>query len=213
MRTLLAAAAAAVVAALVLSGCSSDPDPTVLAQAEPTWITPDPAVLAEGTFPWHKTDASLDGALEYYALASQTVAHPCVWESDTGEEVYFNNLKLPTGRAGQGLGPWSGNLTLMLDWTDQDWVGTALRAAYMAPGVEGWQETPAIGRGETLTVPVKARSSNETADDDVATNWSLWLCFAADSVEPQQPFVGSVQAKVVFAPDPVPASELDAAEP
>lgn len=189
----------------VLAGCASPPEdlPTI---AEPKWITPDPVALAEGSFRWHETGTGAANPLSYYDLASQAIAHPCVWDGGGGgEEVYFNNLHLPTGRASQAPGAWSGNLSLSLDWTDQDWLGTALRVAYQAPGTAGWFETPPIERGSTLTVPIRlAPENNDTDDSAISSDWSVWVCLPEDSsTGPQQPFVGSVQVKVVFTPDPV----------
>jgi hypothetical protein len=206
----------AVVAALsllALAGCSS-PEPLVAVAEAPRWVTLEPFTLAEGSFRWHETGTSAASALEYYDLASQAVAHPCVWEGGGGEEVYFNNLRLPTGRASQGLGPWSGNLSVGLDWTDEDWIGTALRVAYQAPGLEGWHETQPIERGSTLLVPIRVPADDRAAEDgnwtsedgeepDGAADWSVWVCLPTDSGEPESPFLGSVQAKVVFAPDPI----------
>lgn len=206
MRAWLAA-----ILVLALAGCAS-PEPAAAAAEPPRWVTPDLAVLAEGTFRWHETGSGLATALEYYDLASQAIAHPCVWGGNGGEEVYFNNLKLPTGRASQGLGEWSGNLSVGLDWTDEDWLGRALRIAYQAPGLHGWHETPPIERGSTLTVPIRVQAGNGTGDGDdgeAAASWSVWVCFPEDSgLAPQQPFMGSLQAKVVFQPDPVLESEL-----
>lgn len=194
----------ALAALLLLSGCSTPTDPPVAVADEPRFVVVDPIVLAEGDFPWHDTTDPLG----YYNLASQAVAHPCVWDGGgSGEEVYFNNLKLPTGRAAQGLGEWSGNLSVTLDWSDEDWLGTALRIAYTAPGLSGLREEGPVERGSTLVVPIRMRQSNST-DDDASTSWGLWVCLPTNTLEPEQPFVGSVQAKAVFAPDPVPASDL-----
>ncbi|HJQ93791.1 MAG TPA: hypothetical protein VJ874_05855, partial [Candidatus Thermoplasmatota archaeon] len=202
-------AAVAAFVLLAFAGCSS-PGPSAATAGPPRWITLDPVVLAEGAFEWHETGTG--NALEYYELASQAVAHPCVWENPNGsEEVYFNNLRLPTGRASQGLGAWPGNLSLALDWTDQDWVGTALRIAYQAHGVEGWQETAPIERGTTLTVPIRVAAGNASADGEEtepAQGWSVWVCLPTDTGDPESPFMGSVQARVAFAPDPVLESEL-----
>src|SRR5688500_11600363 len=101
MRVLLAAALL-----LSLAGCTSPADPPAPAAEPETWVALPPAVLAEGAFRWHETGTGVATALEYYDLASQAVAHPCVWEGSGREEVYFNNLRLPTGRATQGLGEW-----------------------------------------------------------------------------------------------------------
>jgi hypothetical protein len=198
---------------LGLAGCAEPEAPAPLPAAE-RWVTPDPAVLAEGSFRWHETGTGVANALEYYDLASQAVAHPCVWDSGSGEEVYFNNLELPTGPGSRALGPWSGNLTVTLDWTDQDWIGTALRVAYQAPGLEGWHETAPIERGSTLTVPVRVPAANgtgmqgeagaEAEEADGASDWSVWVCLGDDSLTgPPEPFVGSVQARLVFQPDPI----------
>lgn len=169
----------------------------------------DPVILVEGEFPWHDTG----NPLAPYNLASQAVAHPCIWDGGgSGEEVYFNNLKLPTGRGSQGLGDWSGNLSVTLDWSDEDWLGTALRIAYAAPGLSGLREDGPIGRGSTLVVPIRIPPSNATEDEDSAGSWSVWVCLPTNTLEPEQPFVGSVQAKVVFAPDPVPVTDLAAEE-
>jgi hypothetical protein len=199
---------------LGLAGCAS-PEPMASVAEPPRWVTPDPVALVEGTFRWHETGTGLNTALEYYDLASQAVAHPCVWEGGGGEEVYFNNLRLPVGRESQRLGAWSGNLSITLDWTESDWVGTALRVAYQAPGLSGWHETGAIERGSTLVLPIRPSEGNQAeededapADADAAEGWSLWLCFARDTGEPESPFLGSVQAKLVFAPDPILESEV-----
>lgn len=196
--------------AFVVSGCAAAPEAPAAPIKEDHWVTLDPVVLVEGSFRWHETGTSTTNVLAFYNLASQAVAHPCIWEgSGGGEEVYFNNLRLPTGRSSQGLGPWSGNLSVTFDWTDEDWIGTALRAAYQAPGLDGLRETQPIDRGATLTVPIRVPASDE-ADDEAggAGGWAVWVCLPEYGAEPEAPFAGSVQAKVVFAPDPVLASML-----
>lgn len=168
----------------------------------------DPVVLVEGEYQWHETAGGATAYAEYYSLASQAVAHPCIYEGGGGE-VYFNNRKLPVSGASLALGPWSGNLTISLDWTDDDWRGTELRLAYQAPGLEGLRETPAIGRGTTLTLPIQVDPANATAAADPGSGWSLWLCLPEDtSGGPQQPFMGSAQVTAVYAPDPVPEESV-----
>jgi hypothetical protein len=198
----------AVAVVTVLAGCAV-PEEHVLEAAPPRWVTPEPAVLAEGSYVWHDTSSGGPAnALSYYDLASQAVAHPCVWDGGGGgEEVYFNNLHLPTGMASQGLGDWSGNLSVSLDWTDQDWIGTTLRIAYQAPGLEGWRETEPIERGSELVVPIRVVPANITGEGDAepaSSDWAVWVCLGDDTTGgPPEPFMGSVQAKVVFAPDPI----------
>jgi hypothetical protein len=192
----------------ILAGCASpDEGPAAPAVAEPMLVAVPPRVLVDGTFQWHETSGS--NAMEYYDLASQAVAHPCVWDGGgSGEEPYFNNRELPVEDA--GLGAWSGNVSFTLSWTDADWTGTALRVAYQAPGLRGWEETRAIERGGSLVEAIRVPARNATAGerDDAATGWQVWVCLPTESLEPAQPFVGSVTAQVVFTPDPVPDSEL-----
>jgi hypothetical protein len=196
---------AALAAALLLPGCASDAEPEPAPVAGPVWVTVDPVVLAEGSYKWHETGTGGANAMEYYDLASQAVAHPCVWDGGGGgEEVYFNNLQLPTARASEGLGPWSGNLTITLDWTDQDWVGTALRVAYQAPGLDGWRQTMPIERGSTLVESIHVQPAEDEEEGYDVTEWSVWVCLGEDTGSGvPEPFVGSVQAQVVFAPDPI----------
>jgi hypothetical protein len=171
----------AVAVVTVLAGCAV-PEEHVLEAAPPRWVTPEPAVLAEGSYVWHDTSSGGPAnALSYYDLASQAVAHPCVWDGGGGgEEVYFNNL---------------------------DWIGTTLRIAYQAPGLEGWRETEPIERGSELVVPIRVVPANITGEGDAepaSSDWAVWVCLGDDTTGgPPEPFMGSVQAKVVFAPDPI----------
>jgi hypothetical protein len=192
---------------LALAGCAGPSPPEAVLEVEPRWVVLDPVVLVDGSFQWHETSTSMANALEYYDLASQAIAHPCVWEGSGGREPYFNNRQLPI--SGAGLGAWSGNVSFTLDWTETDWIGSALRIAYRAPGVDGWQETPPIERGSSLVEAIRVEPRNATADDeDAASGWSIWVCLPTDSGQPEQPFMGSFTAKAVFTPDPVLESDL-----
>ncbi|MEA3165871.1 MAG: hypothetical protein QOJ26_737 [Thermoplasmata archaeon] len=198
------------VAVLLLAGCAAPEKPPAEAES-PAWIVLDPVVFIDESVQWHGVGGS--NAFEYYDLASQAVAHPCLWDGSGGTEPYFNNRQLPLSSA--GLGPLSGNVTFTLDWTMQDWTGSALRIAYRAPGLKGWEQTGPIERGTDHIEPIALASRNATADADaeVVSDWSVWVCLPTDTLEPEQPFVGSFHAKVVFVPDPVLESDLAPAEP
>lgn len=193
---------------VVSSGCSSPPA-AVVTPVEPEWVTPAQVVLVDGTYVWHDTSGPA-GALDYYALASQAISHPCVWDSGSSREPYFNNLRLPSGPS--PLPPWPGNLTVTLDWTSQDWIGSQLRLAYRGPGVESWQEEGPLSRAESHTIRVRVTSANETGEEGQESaepaNWTFWACLPTDTLEPEQPFMGSLTVKVSFAADPMPASML-----
>jgi hypothetical protein len=201
--------ALALALAAVLAGCSS-PDAAPPAGPPAAWVTPDAVVLVDGVFTWH--DTGLPGppnVMETFDLASQAVAHPCVWEGTGSPEPYFNNLRLPTAQSPYPA--WSGNLSVTLDWTDADWVGTRLRIAYQGPATEEWQESEPIGRGTAAAIPVRHTPTGNATGEDAGPGWSVWVCLPTDSGTLESPFLGDVAARVAFRPDPMPAALLEPA--
>lgn len=202
VRPLLAAAAA-----LLLAGCASEPPTSAPATPAPTLVQPEALVLAEGTYEWHTPQTGLFLPLTYYAMLSQAVANPCLYE----DGVYFNNHQVATWRA-TGQLPLNGSLALTVDWEDADFAGTTLVAAYKAPGQDGYTETARIPRGATHAEPIVADPNAANAD------WDLWLCINDEASRPGDPgwqttpFLGSVQVKAAFTPDPLLDTQLAALE-
>lgn len=124
-----------------------------------------PVELVAATLAWHE-----GSVIEPYHVATQPVAHPCVYEGDDGEaEPYFNNLHV-SGRTPVGaMPPGTRALEVALDWTDADYLGDTLVLAYREG--DAWRTTDPLPKGTSV---VDVRDVKRTTRAD------LWLCVAGD---------------------------------
>lgn len=181
-----------------LAGCTTQAPPATLSAAEATPLEPpQPIELANGTYQWHELKPGPYAALTAYEIASQTTANPCLFDG----KPYFNNRKVPT--AAPDAEPQNGTLDVHLDWTDTDFTGKTLVVAYRAPGVDDYQESDRIPRGDHAALPVHVAPGSEDG------GWELWLCINDDSSIPSDPgwqngpVLGAIHVEATFFPDAV----------
>jgi hypothetical protein len=154
--------------------------------------------LVNGTFPWNHCALSSAGTNCQAWWAAQVFVNPCIFNGKPDSA----NLELPT--RSDDTPSQAGNLTITLRWDAQDFVGSNLVVAYMAPDAASWNETARISNGKTVVVPVHA------VTDQGPSTWQMWVCLNPSRTWPPWPldlqgwqpgpFVGSLKVNVAFMP-------------